>query len=193
VTVESDASGDVTRDGDRLVVPRAASLGDRCFLCGAPAAGAPIAMRLHVTNPYHRSFHSTTGSSLLLLLDLFAYLVFAISFLIDLPASRRRRIGFGLCAAHRMRRRLWRWGAGIAVLTGAVLVPFALVYPLASGPSAALFFGGLGLIYLAVLFSNVTAGPRLVAENPNAFWLAGAGKAFAGLYPDRAGTPPAAF
>src|SRR5664279_4066117 len=104
----SPAAG-ITRNGDQIVVPRNSSFPDHCFVCGKPAVGNPIAMHLHITNRYRRNVFSITAAGWLFALDVVAYLIFIVAFIIDLPASRRRRIQFGLCARHRAKR-VWLHG-----------------------------------------------------------------------------------
>jgi hypothetical protein len=185
-----DPAVTLARDADRLVVPHDAAFCDRCFVCGAPTAGKPIAMHLHVANTYRRKVFSTTASSALAVLDLLAYVVFVFAFVVDLPASLRRRIQFGLCARHRAKRRWLRGAAASSSLAGSLLVVAAIGFPFSTGAGAAVMFTGLGLIFAAALVSGMDVGPRLATANARFFWLAGAGEEFLAAYPAVVKTRP---
>ena len=174
------------RDGDELIAPRDASLTDRCFRCGKPAAGKALAIHLHVTNAYHRKAISASAASVLAILDLFAYAVFVVGFLVDLPAAGRRRFQFGLCGVHRAQRYWLRWSAATAAAAAPAAWIAALGFPVPEDVGALLFLAGPILLWLAAFLSGLTVGPQLVGENAQVFRLAGAGKGFLAAYPDHA-------
>jgi len=171
------------RDGDELLAPRNALLVERCFRCGKPAVGGPLVTHLHVTNAYHRNAVSLSASSLLAILDLFAYGVFVIAFLADLPAAGRRRFQFGLCGAHRAQRYWVRWSAALAATAGPALWIGSLGFPVSEDAGVLMFLAGPILLWLAALLSGLTVGPQLVGENARVFRLSGAGKGFLAAYP----------
>jgi hypothetical protein len=182
----SDPTPGIVRDGDELLVPRGAVLSERCFRCGRPAAGKPLKTHLHVTNAYHRKATTQSAASLMAILDLIAYAVFVVAFLIDLPAAGRRRLQFGLCGVHRAQRYWLRWSAALAALAGPVLWIAALGFPVSEDVGAWLFLAGPILLWLAAFLSGLPVGPQLVGENAQVFRLSGAGKLFLAAFPDRA-------
>ncbi len=178
----------VVRDGEQLLVPRDAVLAARCFRCGKPAAGAPLSTHLHVTNTYRRKAVSASASSVLAILDLFAYAVYVVAFLLDLPAAGRRRFRFGLCAAHRAQRYGVRWSAALAAAAAPALWLVALGLPVAEDVGALLFLGGPALLWLGAFLSGLTVGPQLAGEDGRVLRLSGAGKGFLAAYGDQAAT-----
>ncbi len=191
-TTAGHAPQDVARDGNRLIVPRGGDISGLCLCCGQASAGR-ITCHLRRANGgvFHKSTGSSSGSSLLLILDLLELVLFCLMFVTDLPASRKRKLTYGLCAKHLSKRRWMRTSAPVVFLLGVVLLGYMFTHtsaPAYIGIPAAIV--GIGSIAGGPMLYFMSPRPSLAGENPQYLWLKGAGKALLDQYPQQKKSTP---
>jgi hypothetical protein len=177
---------DAARDGKELIVQRGADISHACFCCNQPtAARITRNLRCSKSGIFHRGAGSS-GGSLLFILDVIEFILFIAFVLIDIPASRKRKLTYGLCAKHLKQRR--RMTLGFPLLLALGLAAWVFVFadinaPVYFGLPAAII-GSLTLLGAAFVYFS-RPGPTLAGENPKYLWLAHAGEPFLKNFPEQ--------
>lgn len=144
----------IWRDGNRLVMYKAAILPDRCVRCNAPADGLRLRRKLMWHTPW------------LYLIILFNLLIYAV---IALIVSHRATVDMGICKQHLQRRRRSILAAWIVVLVSFGLMVFGF------SSAEYLGLGVLGLVGILVGIVIGFIGSRFVYPtriDPHYVWLA---------------------
>lgn len=131
--LERRVAGEVWRDGKHVVVRAGAVLPPRCVKCNEPA--------LQPMEPRKLSWHHP-ALFLLILVNILIYVVVA------LLARKRAEVTFGLCARHRLRRRVF-----LAIGWGGFALGVLLMF-------AGLQFAAIGILLVLASFLAGAIGAR---------------------------------
>jgi hypothetical protein len=115
----------VARDGKRLIVHQDADISRTCLSCGEPSDGRPIVCPPRMDKS--GVFHHTPLMNLPWWFYLIECLLYFLFFFIDLPASRRRKLTYGLCRTHRRKRLLMLLGSPLGAIAGLLLLGIAYI------------------------------------------------------------------
>jgi hypothetical protein len=161
----------VYRDGDKLEVPRGASLPPYCVKCGMPSAGDPIPKTFFWHHP------------MLFLLVLFNLLIYAI---VAMIVRKRFDLAVPLCEAHKASRKTTTWVGLLLLVAG---IPGALIIGSLFGGDDGIAWALLLSIVLLVAGLLVLAmGRRMLIPKriePTRAIFAGAGDIFLNMLPTK--------
>jgi hypothetical protein len=159
------------RQGNRLVVPKGATLPSYCVKCGQPVTGAPFKKTFFWHNP------------LLFLLVLVNILVYAI---VSMILRKRFDLAVPMCAEHLQRRKnllIATWVLGLGFLPGGILLG-SLIHDSDTGVAVGLLTGFLMLIAACVTGAMaVIMRPREITDVSATF--SGVCEQFLAMLPSR--------
>jgi hypothetical protein len=175
----------VAREGKQLVVHRDADISQWCLCCAEPSDGRPITCHLRMDKS--GLLHKTPLRDLPLWFYVLEYALYFIYFVIDLPASRKRKLTYGLCSIHRRKRLLMLWGCPVCLLAGFALARTAFLGSWSTFVGLGAMILGVGLLVAAWLLYGLAPGPVLTGQGDGFLWIKGAGEKFLSAHPSRAG------
>lgn len=175
-------------DGDSLVTQWGADLSPCCICCGKPASGKPISRRFETEKIEDPLSASGSRNALIDMAFLIIYAIFASA----AQRAKNKRLPpkvviFGLCAEHRLRRRVVKWLMLAAFLGGIGLFVASFIFNTAekrtTGESNAFWQSAMpaGLIFaclVPLIISTKLQRLQFIEERGGWVWLSGAGKAF---------------
>jgi len=164
----------IARDGKSLIVHRGANLSACCLACGERAVGRPITC--HLRRDKSGVFHKSPLMNLPLWFYAMEYLLYFFFVFYDFPASRKRKITYGLCRVHKRKRMLMLIGDPLGVVGGILLLGFGIFSsaPMYLGLPATIL--GLGMLVAAPVLFRLSPGPRLTGQNEQYLWITGVGE-----------------
>jgi len=178
---------DVARDGDRLIVHRNADISRYCLTCAKLSDGKRIASHLRMDKS--GLGHKTPLQNLPLWFSAIEFLLYLSSFIFDFSASRKRKLTYGLCAAHHRQRLLMVWGLPLAVVFGIAFLSYGLASSASTYIEMPAVMIGIGLLFTVFFTTGSVPGPQLAGQNENYLWIRGVGKKFLDAHPAQVHAP----
>lgn len=180
----------LVRDGNRLIVPRGADFSGCCLQCAGAPAGKPIVKHLAVDKSalFGRGTVMSSGGTagwIMFVLDLLLLLTWLVWLVVDWSETRRRRVSFSLCTAHRRRRLLFRWLTLAGLPIGIALLLMGIFGNQPDEWDLLPFVPGCILIFCGLMSLAFNPDPKLAAENEQFLWLKNIGDPFLARHPQQ--------